>query len=206
MSYEYDVFISYKHTSMFGTWAESTFLPLFAEYLKEELARPTNVFFDRRGLLAAESFPLKLRHALATSRCMVALWTPSYFFDSPWCRAELTTMLMREIALGYPNVRRPRGLVAGVSLYDGDKFPAVARDRLPPKWDRYAFDGEGFKTTQEYIRFQQEMREWVPQIAEIVSSAPEWQESWFDDAEPTSDIIDRTLVRKARTFEAPVMR
>ena len=70
MNYEYDVFLSYKHTSIFGRWVEARFLPLFRDYLMEELGsrEPPPIFFDRRELRAAEPFPLKIRHALATSR------------------------------------------------------------------------------------------------------------------------------------------
>src|SRR5262249_32231218 len=73
--YEYDVFVSYKQGSLYGQWVELTFLPLFKELLKEELPYKPEVFFDRSGLSPADAFPARLRHALATSRCMVAVWT-----------------------------------------------------------------------------------------------------------------------------------
>jgi hypothetical protein len=207
MNYEYDVFLSYKHTSIFGRWVEARFLPLFRDYLMEELGsrEPPPIFFDRRELRAAEPFPLKIRHALATSRCMVALWTPSYF-ESLWCKTELVAMLMRERTLGYPSLERTRGLVAGVSLHDGERFPRVAQERTQLKWDCYVLDGEGFMATPEYIRFQQDMKQWVPQIADIVKSAPEkCEQSWLDDIIPTSDFIERTLVKEPTTFGVPVM-
>jgi hypothetical protein len=91
--YEYDVFVSYKHGSLYGAWVEETLLRLFKELLREELPRGRGIFFDRTGMSAADAFPAKLKRALATSRCMVAVWTPSYFYDSPWCRTELSLML-----------------------------------------------------------------------------------------------------------------
>jgi hypothetical protein len=205
-NYEYDVFLSYKHGALYGAWVEFTFLPLFRELLKEELLKPPKVFFDRSGISPADAFPSKLKRALATSRCMVAVWTPSYFYDSPWCRMELTLMLLRETKLRRTTVVNPAGLIAPITLHDGRSFPdEVRKNRNPVDWSAFAYDGDGFKQTVEYVRFQQALKAWVPQVAALVKSAPDWENGWLKQPLPAPKLILRKLGKKPRTNSAPVL-
>ena len=204
--YEYDVFISYKHGSLYGAWVEHTFLPLFQELLKEELHRKASIFFDRTGISPTDVFPPRLMRALVTSRCMVAFWTPSYFYESNWCRTELTLMITREKRFGYGTVKNPGGLIAPITLHDGESFPKAVRERNPVDWSSFAYDGDGFKQTVEYIRFQQALKAWVPRVAVLTTSAPPWRKRWLSEPQPTGEILQRELGKLSILCPAPILK
>jgi hypothetical protein len=180
MPYTYDVFLSYSHDYPFGQWVSDPFLPLFKGYLKAALNREPDLFVDREGIDAGSTWELKLKYALANSRCLVGVWSPNYFL-SRWCKFECVVMLHRESRLGYRTRNRPGGLVIPVSVHDGEKFPDYARSIQFPDWRRYARVGEGFKKTEAYSEFQEKVSEFADAVARAVENAPPWDESWLSD-------------------------
>src|SRR6266404_3089841 len=181
MSYTYDVFLSYSHDYPFGEWALDPFLPLFKGYLTAALNREPVVFVDREGITTGSTWPLKLRNALAGSRCMVDIWSPNYFL-SRWCRFECTVMLYREQRLGYRTLAKPDGLVIPVAVHDGEKFPDYARSIQYLPWTRYARVGDGFKRTEIYVEFQEKVSSFADDVARAIDNAPSWDANWLSDA------------------------
>lgn len=186
MAYEYDVFLSYTHAYPFGDWVHKHFLPFFKAYLENTLSRPVTVFVDRTGITSGDAWPLRLKRALARSRCLVAIWSPSYF-RSTWCLYECAVMLHRERQLGYRTIANPQGLVLPITVFDGEHFPGFAKGIQYLDCKKYARVGDGFLKTERYIDFQDCLAGWVEDVAQAVASVPlwrkEWQEeSWFTEA------------------------
>ncbi|HTG45277.1 MAG TPA: toll/interleukin-1 receptor domain-containing protein, partial [Verrucomicrobiae bacterium] len=191
MDYEHDVFISYKRSPIQNEWIREHFMLLFLENVRDEIAaechRPArSIFFDEAQLSAAAlTYELKgiepgqiwrdeLKAALKTSRCLVALWTPSYFY-SPWCKVEFNTFRNR-------GQKQGKALVVGVSVHDGKAFPAEAKAIQFMDLSEYKIIGAGFTTTPMYVDFQRKVMDLAHYVAKAVSEAPDF-EDW-----PVADV------------------
>ncbi|MBI1929730.1 toll/interleukin-1 receptor domain-containing protein [Candidatus Poribacteria bacterium] len=187
MGYEFDVFLSYTHAFPFGEWVYQHFLPFFEPFLANALNRTVTVFKDRENISSGDAWPLRLRNALAHSRCLVAIWSPSYF-NSLWCKRELSVMLHRERQLGYRTPENPSGLIIPVTVSNGEHFPNYAKQIQYFDCRRFARVGEGFKKTERYVEFQDEMDRWVPEVAKVINQTPPWRQEWLE--EPVIDISE----------------
>jgi hypothetical protein len=180
MAYEYDVFLSYKRGKVFGRWVFETFLPLLKEYLANSLNKnEVEIFCDTQEIPPGAAWPQKLQNALTCSRCLIAIWLPAYF-HSEWCTKELSLMLYREKQLGYRTLQNPLGLIIPFKVHDGEYFPEFVNDIQCFDCTNFARVGEGFEKTPRYIEFQDQMIEWVEDVAEVIRQAPLWQEEWFN--------------------------
>jgi hypothetical protein len=204
MPYEYDVFLSYSHDYPFGEWVRDPFLPLFKGYLTAALGREPKLFVDLEGILTGNAVRETLKNALASSRCLVGIWSPNYFL-SEWCRFECTTMLYRERKLGYRTISKPNGLVIPVSVHDGNKFPSYARSVQFDNWVQFAKVGEGFKRTERYVEFQDQVSCFADDVATAIEDAPTWDDAWLSEAwfqDVGSDVGGND---PARGFDPPVL-
>ncbi|MEW5958465.1 MAG: toll/interleukin-1 receptor domain-containing protein, partial [Chloroflexota bacterium] len=179
MNYEYDVFLSYIRDFPFGHWVHETFLPLFQPLLSQALNRPANIFIDTKKISPGDAWHSRLKYALAHSRCLVAVWSPSYF-SSPWCSFELSVMLERESQLGYRSDQNPKGLIIPVRVFDGEHFPDFAQRIHCLDCSNFARVGPAFRKTKKFIKFQDELFEWVPLVAKTIDQAPIWRQEWLD--------------------------
>ena len=150
MAYQYDVFLSYLHEPPSGTWVHDHFLPYFTFQLGNALNRRTDIFVDRTGIHLGEKWPIRLKQALAHSRCLVGVWAPLYF-QSDWCQKECAIICHRERKLGYGRGQNSEGLLIGVKVNDGIHFPKFAKESQFADFEKYFFDGQGFART-EFVR------------------------------------------------------
>lgn len=203
MPYTHDVFLSYSHDYPFGEWVKDPFLPLFQGYLTASLGRDANIFSDR-DIPAGNSWPERLRNALATSRTLVGIWSPNYFI-SDWCQCECLFMLHRERTTGYRTARNPDGLIVPVTLHDGDRFPNYAKAIQHADWIKYARVGDGFKKTERYVEFQDRIVEWADDVARAINGAPDWDAQWLTDAWLNTAVPNWNALAPATTagFTAP---
>jgi hypothetical protein len=195
--YTYDVFISYKRDPVQDEWLHDHFVPLFASAVRQEIAaacnrEPEKIFFDQveltkekrvfdlNGIDPGQQWRDALQLALKTSRCLVALWSPLYFF-SGWCKAEWETFKKRS-----PQVSRD--LVVGISVYDGNNFPPDAQAIQLMDFADFNIIGAGYKTTPLYVTFQQEVKKLALHVAQVVSKAPDFDDNWpvVDVTPPTN--------------------
>jgi len=86
----------------------------------------TKIFVDLK-IETGSAWPDELRHALKTSRCILAVWSPEYF-RSEWCLAEWHTFREREKVANMISNSNSRGLIYPVKFADGDHFPQAAKD------------------------------------------------------------------------------
>lgn len=205
MTYTHDVFLSYSHDYPFGEWVKDPFLPLFQGYLTAALGRAADIFSDR-NIPAGNSWPERLRHALATSKTLVGIWSPNYF-TSNWCQCECLFMLHREQISGYRTANNPEGLIVPVTVHDGDRFPNYAKAIQYADWIKYARVGDGFKKTERYVEFQDNILDWAEDVARAVNGAPAWDaqwltEAWLDTAVPSWKTLSPTTTT---AFDAPLL-
>lgn len=180
MPYQHDIFMSYMHDEQMAPWVHQHLGPFTRSFVGNALGRPVSLFIDRAGILSGDSWPQRLKGALAQSRCLVAVWSPLYF-GSEWCRRECRTMLHRETQLGYRTNAKPSGLIMPVNVFDEEFFPETARNIQWLDCRKYWIVGDGFSKTERYVDFQDLLREWAGTVAQAINTAPPWQECWLQD-------------------------
>lgn len=196
--YVYDVFIGYQ-CNFIKPWVDRHFLPLFKFLLEGALGKEPAVFIPRSRESPSDAWPLYRQVALVHSKCLIAIWTPSYF-KSQCCTQEYLVMFDREKQLGYRSLERPNGLVLPVIVSDGKHFPSFVPNISWFDCRNYAIPVPAFENTPMYIEFRDKMEEWVEDVAKAVSYAPIWNESWLDIS---AEGIPEVLVPKC---ELPVLR
>lgn len=181
MSYEYDVFISYKSGKVYGRWVEEIFYDFFKEYLDQSLGRPSNIFLDKSSIYDGDSWPAKIKQAIAKSKCLVAILSPLYF-QSEWCKKEFAAILYREEKLGLKTLQKPRGILSAIILHDGNMFPQIIKKNIQCRiWHDYALVGKGFENTQTFIEFQRELLSYAANVAAIIENVPPYSENWLSE-------------------------
>jgi hypothetical protein len=178
MSYQYDVFFSYKRDIESDDWHERVKNKL-EFWLKQELHRQNvAVFFDREDIRTGMRWRQKVAGALKKSRCLACIWSPLYF-QSKWCRSEWMTFVERERLAS-------RDLVMPASYFDGETFPADARARQFLDFSEFASTMPKFWDTELAVRFEsQRLRPFAKDLATIIRAAPA-----YDDAFPLFESPD----------------
>lgn len=178
MAYEYDVFISYKRGGTKDVWLDTIFRPYFEEYLQDLILRKPKVFVDRTGLANGADWSDGIIHALAHSRSLVAIISPSYFFSSEWCIKEFLTIKHRQQKLDLKAGKVPPSLMWLVAIQEFEMVPPIIHTIQYSSYIKYNVVGDAFFKTMDYIDFQRELRKDVKAVANIVMNAPKWDESW----------------------------
>jgi hypothetical protein len=117
MTYQHDVFISYRRTNDWPRYVENLFLPMLKHWLDASLGHTSTVYLDAHVVETGQSWPDELAKALSESKVMVCLWSKEYF-DSDWCRAELSHMLARRAQVA--GDAAPPPLILAVLIHDGE--------------------------------------------------------------------------------------
>lgn len=175
MGYKNDVFISYSRSEQWSKWVKNIFFPVFYAWLREELGKEPKIFYDDK-VETGDSWPLKLSKELSQSRVMVALWT-KFYFNSDWCKAELSHMYAREKKCGFRTPSRPEGLIIPASLHDGEDFPPKAKAIQQVKLHNVArlFVVDGSANKEE---LEQHIKGWVPTIKRAIKKVPPHDNEW----------------------------
>ncbi|MBR1199538.1 toll/interleukin-1 receptor domain-containing protein [Bradyrhizobium sp. AUGA SZCCT0158] len=125
----YDLYVSYKRDSVLDDWLRP-FLKHLDNAISLRIGRPARIFFDYREIELGENFADQTFAALAKSKLLLAIVTPSYWASS-WNLAEWETFERRERtgasshSLILPLLSSPTSLPARASNrvgYDISKF------------------------------------------------------------------------------------
>src|SRR5450755_2382085 len=109
MSYQHDIFISYRRNAEAFIWIKDHFLPLLTLHVELELGRAPSIYVDDQ-IESGASWPVSLGTALGGSRVLIPLWSGNYL-SSVWCTEELSHMLGREREAKLRTVERPHGVI-----------------------------------------------------------------------------------------------
>jgi hypothetical protein len=194
MSYEYDFFVSYRRDAPVGQWVANHFAPLLGQWLNESCDRPVRTHVDVQALDTGNEWPLHLRSALARSRFLIPVFSPSYF-RSAWCLAELATMQARERLLGLRTEERPQELIFPVKFNDGRHFAESVKTIQAVDMSAWNQPWEAYSQTPAYIEFSQAVEGFAERLSEVLDSAPEWDPDWPTEMPKTSTSYDIELPR-----------
>src|SRR5262245_13330516 len=121
MSYEYDIFISYRRDPEIRSWISDHFKPLINYYVGDELRRKPSIYIDEQ-LESGTAWPISLGEALGRSLTLRALWSGSYL-SSGWCSAEFGHMLAREKFAKSRSDAQRWAIIIPIFILDGETFP-----------------------------------------------------------------------------------
>lgn len=155
----YDVFVSYRNDDPVRVWVRRDFGPLFAGRLVELLGWP-KVFFDYKDLQAGDVLKVELRDALLSSRILIPVWSPAYFF-SRWCVSELQAFRAQQ-----------HGVVVPVLFANRGGLPDEFRDDvLMADFTEYAFTARGWRKTSSYVQFEKRVQDLAATVAKRLTMA-----------------------------------
>jgi hypothetical protein len=169
--YAHDVFFSYKRHSLTLEWTRRVHRQL-QFWLTQELGRDAGIFVDEDSIDIGDRWPERLKKGLLLSRCMVSVWSPSYF-SSAWCMSEWRSFRQREEHLGLQS----HGLIAPMRFGDGEHFPDEARQ---VQWlDVGPFTSllPAFWTSHRALELEDRLKGLAKSVAKIVNGAPPF-ENW----------------------------
>lgn len=178
MSYEYDIFISYKRDANGQTlrWIKQHFEPLLALRVEQELGGGSVRIFYDEALESGASWPHDLGAKLGRSKILIALWSKNYF-SSKWCALEMSHMLAREKAAKMRTAANPGGLIVPAIIHDGDDFPddlshiqkfEVKRCFNP----RMGVDSPRAEELDDILAHE------AVAMAKAINAAPRWKKNW----------------------------
>jgi hypothetical protein len=184
MDYEYDIFISYKRGTDCEDWVRKTFKPLLIKVIRDYYLGEGDpkIFIDEEGLEVGMDWPLKLKRALARSKCMLAIWSPSYFRRSAWCVIEYSVMKHRQEQLGLGPNEAPFSLIWPVLFRKLDPVPPfVMNTEFLDLSDFNSLLSED-SNLQKYSEFKEKFESKIVSLARIIANAPPWSKEWETSA------------------------
>lgn len=179
MSYEHDLFISYRRNTNAAQWLKLYLYPRLGMALKDELGQDPRIYVDWE-METGTIWPSKLERALLRSRCLLPIFSPPYF-ESEWCRAELHSFLARHNQIGLGNVDAPTGLIFPVIFSGGAAFPPevqqiqVRRDRADFGHMKLNNPDPMFGQTVRSAELTGKIQEMAIDLARMIANAPAWR-------------------------------
>jgi len=196
--YEWDVFVSYRREppgrAQITPWITRV-VDVVKFWLGQELGgEDPRMFFDTRVVAVGSRWQVELRRAVATSRCLLAIWSPAYF-RSQWCIAEWRSFVKREQLMAAGTC-----LIVPVKFHDGEWFPDDARQVECLDLSPYAVTMPAFWETRRAVELEEVLQDLARRLAHVVSQAPAYREDWpdldpflADVAEPPRNLPMRRL-------------
>lgn len=196
MTYEFDVFISYRRKEPVLSWVRELFAPLVEQWLHESLPHEARVFRDEESIETGAAWPLALEQGLLRSRLLVPVFSPSYF-RSQWCLAEFESMRARERVVGLRTPAQPNGLICPVVFHDGEHFPEAARALQSKDLRQWNQSGNALRGTERYVGFVHEIQGLAGELATLLARAPDWRPDWPIERPPSAPAVHAPLPRLA---------
>lgn len=178
MPYTNEVFISYKRGKINEQWLNEIFLPLFSDYLDNELDFKPRIFVDTKGLVPGVFFNEDLFINLVQSKCIVSIWSPPYFRRSDWCVMEFLTMKYRQEVLRLGPLTKPKSLIWPVLYREVNPIPQIAAGLHYVDYTDFNVVGDAFFKTEMYLNFQDKMQDDIKTVADMINNAPPFNAQW----------------------------
>lgn len=140
-SNDVDVYVSYRPSAVLAEWLRS-FHDLFSSWLSEELGREVVISLQQTPQAGPD-----------TARCLLAVWTPSYF-QSEVCLREWRAF-----------VEGGRPVMPLLFTGDSSAVPPELRQYQYVDMSRFAYTGEAFRNTDLYIDYQKAVRKLAADVA-----------------------------------------
>jgi len=182
MSYQYEIFLSYRRSPTVGLWVKNHLHPKLQARIDEISPIPIRISLDT-DMQSGSAWPDELKLRLRSSAILLTVWSADYF-RSDWCMAEWRSFRQREAVLGFSTPQNPKGLVYPVRYADGDHFHNDAKTTLC-KFDfsELNYPEEEFRHTQKYLEFDDRVQKLAGDLLPLILAAPDWQQD-FPIVEP----------------------
>lgn len=174
MTYEFDIFVSYRRTDTIGRWVKNHFVPRLQERLNEVAPKDIQIFCDYK-MADGVNFPAELKRQINASSLLLAIWSANYF-RSNWCMAEWGSFRERQKQLGLFSDDHTQGLIYPVRHSDGDFFHSEARITQNGKdFSNLNYPEESFKTTAKYLEFDDLVKKVAEDLVVQLRDIPAWR-------------------------------
>ncbi len=180
MAYEFDLFVSYRHSTAAKAWVRETFVPELRNWLNESLPDPVSIFLDTESIRAGMNWHAALRGKLLASKCLVAVLNGPYF-SSDYCTAEWHTFVEREKLLGLGTLENPRGLITPIRFFDGQHYAPMLGTKQALDMTSWASTARAFKDSPAYQQFEATVKALAEELAASdgpILSPPPHQHDW----------------------------
>lgn len=174
MSYQHDVFISYRRELAWTPWTRDHFKRLLQSYLQADLGEAANIFVDDRIEVGADWVDDLGRH-LAVSKVVLTIFSGDYF-GSIWCIHELDLILGRSLICS--NGLRDARLIIPIVVHDGELIPEELKRKQPANFERFriAYINEA---TPDFHEFSKAVKALSPDIKAAIDLAPPFDACWI---------------------------
>jgi TIR domain len=179
VSYEHDIFISYRRDPETLLWITEHFVPLLTLRVGMDLGRQPLIFVDEQ-IESGTSWPQSLGLALGGSRTLIALWTGNYL-SSVWCTEELSHMVAREKEEKLRTAARPYGVIIPAFIHDGERFPPDLHYMQHFEIQK-CFNVRMARNSARAEELDATLVAQAPAIAACIDNAPVWRRSWPREA------------------------
>jgi hypothetical protein len=177
MSYEHDIFVSYRRTPTVGGWVQNHLKPRLEARLNEIAPEPIRVFLDTT-MAEGVNLPAALKRHIQRSGVLLAVWSADYF-RSAWCMAEWRSFREREVQLGLFSDDDPNGLVYPVRYADGEYFHPEAKLALCRKdFARLNYPDDAFRQSAKYLEFDDLVKEVAADLIAKLATVPAWSDKF----------------------------
>jgi hypothetical protein len=201
MSYQYDIFISYRRNEETCSWIRRHFVPLLELRVELELGRKPEIYVDSQ-IESGTSWPASLGAALGGSRVLIALWSRNYL-ASVWCTEELSHMLAREREAKLRTIDRPHGIVIPAFVHDGETFPSdlghiqhfEVQNCFWPRMPRNCAHADKLDAV---------LADQAKAIANCITNAPAWRKAWPQQA--AAEFFKKFRLQAAEAVQKTVPR
>ena len=195
MSYEHDIFISYRRSLTVGQWVQNHLVPRLEARLNEVAPAAVRVFCDFK-MEEGVNWPAELKHQVRNSGLLLTVWSADYF-RSNWCMAEWQSFRNRETVLGLFSEGHTQGLVYPVRYADGEHFHVDAQLTLCRKdFSSLNYPDDVFRLSAKYLEFDDLVRQMAGELVLRLNAVPPWQNN-FPVVEPQpmpAPILNRPVI------------
>jgi hypothetical protein len=182
MSYDYEIFLSYRRSSTVGPWVRNHLHPKLQARIDEISEGPIRISLDTE-IAGGTAWPDALKLRLKSSAILLTVWSADYF-RSDWCMAEWRSFREREALLGLATPANPQGLVYPIRYADGKYFHSDAKQtQIKLDFSDLNYPEEEFRRTQKYLEFDDRVKRLAEDLLPLIEGAPLWQQD-FPIVEP----------------------
>jgi hypothetical protein len=182
MSYDYDIFVSYRRSPTVGQWVRNHFVPRLEARINDVAPGPVRVFCDFK-MADGVNWPAELKRQVRSSGLLLSIWSADYF-RSNWCMAEWQSFRNRETLLGLFTDEQTLGLVYPVRYADGNHFHPEARQTLCRKdFSSLNYPDDVFRLSAKYLEFDDLVKLMAAELVARLAAIPDWRDD-FPIVEP----------------------